>query len=98
MHRPHCAAPSSPPRSAFSFAALYAASLYSVRIDDRAQHDAAFLGAVVAGAAVHRRALVPHQHVADPPAMVVDEAVLRRVLGQFLDQRPGFFRAMPTKP
>ena len=37
--------------------------------------------AVVAGASVHGGALVPHQNVADTPAVVVDEAVLRGVLG-----------------
>src|SRR5579863_4325262 len=61
-----------------------------IRIDDGAQHDAALGGVVVAGAAVHRRALVPHDDVADPPGMIIDEAVLRRMRRQFLDQRPGF--------
>src|SRR5262249_6009392 len=60
-----------------------------VWIDDGAQHDPALFRPVVARAAVHRRALVPHQHVADPPAMIVNETVLRGVLGEFLDQRPG---------
>jgi hypothetical protein len=31
-----------------------------------AQHDPALIGPVVAGAAVHRRALVPHQEIAAP--------------------------------
>src|SRR5271166_6941240 len=61
----------------------------SVRIHDGAEHDAVLLRPVIAGATVHRRPLVPHQHIADPPAVIVDEALLRRVLGQFLDQRPG---------
>src|ERR1051326_3766941 len=37
----------------------------SVRINDCAQHDAAFLGFVVARAAMHRRRFIPHQDVAD---------------------------------
>src|SRR6185436_14274548 len=49
------------------------------------------VGLVVAGAAVHRRALVPDQDVADAPAVVVDEALLRGVIGEFLDQRPRLF-------
>src|SRR5580765_902966 len=61
----------------------------SVRIHDRAQHDAALVGPVVAGAAVHRRALVPHQHIADAPAVVVDETLLGGVFAELLDQRPG---------
>src|SRR4051794_13507848 len=59
-------------------------------IHDRPQHDAAFLRRVIAGAAVHRCALVPDQQVADLPGMVIDESVLRRMRRQFLDQRPGF--------
>src|SRR5436190_24153776 len=47
------------------------------------------VGPVVAGAAMHGRLLVPHQHVADPPRMVVDEPVLRRMIGELLDQLPG---------
>src|ERR1700756_3908723 len=39
----------------------------SVRVDDGAQHDAAFCGVVVAGTAVHRRPLVPDQEIADLP-------------------------------
>jgi len=57
-----------------------------VRVDDRAQHDAAFFGAGVAGAAVHRRDLVPDHHVADLPGVIIDEPVLGRVIAQFLDQ------------
>src|SRR5262245_47072175 len=60
----------------------------SVRIHDRTQHDPALVRPVVAGAAVHRRALVPHQDVADAPAVVVDEALLGRVSGELIDQRP----------
>jgi hypothetical protein len=30
--------------------------------------------------------------------MIVDEATLRRVLGQFLDQRPGSSRVLPANP
>src|SRR3954467_2601452 len=59
-----------------------------IRIDDRAQHNSALIRAVVSGAAVYRRLLVPHQDIADPPGVVVDETVLRRMLGQFLDQPP----------
>src|SRR5499425_1843058 len=58
------------------------------RIHDRAQHDPALVRPIVAGAAVHRRALVPDQDVADAPAVVVDEALLGRVSGELLDQRP----------
>src|SRR5207344_2212818 len=61
----------------------------SVRIHDRAQHDAALVRPVVAGAAVHRRPLVPHQHIADAPAVVIDEALLGGVFGELLDERPG---------
>src|SRR5438094_3531133 len=46
----------------------------SVRVHDRAQHDPALVRPVVAGAAVHRRALVPYEDIADAPAVVVDEA------------------------
>src|SRR5215831_13871541 len=59
-----------------------------VRVHDRAQHDPALVRPVVAGAAVHRRALVPDQDVADPPAVVVDEALLGRVSSELIDQRP----------
>ena len=51
----------------------------SVRVDDRAQHDAALLGMAVAGTAAHRRALVPYQEIADLPRMVIGEAFLRGV-------------------
>src|SRR5262249_55033577 len=63
---------------------------FNVCIHDRAQHDPAFVRPIIAGSAVHRGQLVPHQHIADAPVMVINEAILRRVLGQFLDQRPGF--------
>src|SRR2546421_12354706 len=68
------------------------------RIHDGAQHDSAFLGRVVAGAAVHRRPLVPDQQVANLPGMVVDEAVLRRMFGEVLDQRPGLLALHADKP
>src|SRR5438093_13402664 len=61
----------------------------TVRSSDRAQHDAAPLRPVVAGATVHRRPLVPHQHIADAPAVVIDKALLGGVFGELLDQRPG---------
>src|SRR2546429_4037271 len=60
----------------------------SVRVHDRAQHDPTLVRPVVAGAAVHRRALVPDQDIADAPAVVVDEALLGRVSGELIDQRP----------
>src|SRR3989442_2533205 len=60
----------------------------SARVHDRAQHDPALVRPVVAGAAVHRRALVPDQDIADAPAVVVDEALLGRVSGELIDQRP----------
>src|SRR5580704_19099575 len=69
----------------------------SVRVDDRAQHDAALLGVVVAGAAVHRRPLVPNQQIADLPGMVIGKAFLRGVRGEFLDQLPGLLAAHPLE-
>src|SRR5262249_29523615 len=60
----------------------------SVRVHDRAQHDPALVRPVVAGAAVHRCALVPYQDIPDAPAVVVDEALVGRVSGELLDQRP----------
>src|SRR5215471_99159 len=63
----------------------------SVRVHDRAQHDPALVRPVIAGAAVHRRALVPDQDIADAPTVVVDEALLGRVSGELLDQRPRLF-------
>jgi hypothetical protein len=57
-----------------------------VRVDDRAEHDAAFLGTSVARAAVQGGDLVPHHDVADAPGVVVDEAILRRVIAELLDQ------------
>src|SRR5262249_19862313 len=60
----------------------------SARIHDRTQHDPALVRPVVAGAAVHRRALVPDQDVADAPAVIVDEALLGRVIRELFDQRP----------
>ena len=65
-------------------------AIISMCIHDRAQHDPAFVRPIIAGSAVHRGQLVPHQHIADAPVMVINEKILRRVLGQFLDQRPGF--------
>src|SRR5438445_1059933 len=70
----------------------------SVRVHDRAQHDAALVRPVVAGAAVHRRALVPDQHIADAPAVVVDEALLGCVLGELLDERPRLFPLHADEP
>ena len=63
---------------------------FPVWIDDRPQHYPSFLGLRVAGAAMHGRALVPHQHIADPPVMIVDEPVVGGDRGQLIDQRPGF--------
>src|SRR5207247_10668461 len=74
-------------RSLSSFASSLATAP-SVRVHDRAQHDPALVRPVVDGAAVHRRALVPDQDIADAPAVVVDEALLRRVSGELIDQRP----------
>ncbi|TMJ59292.1 MAG: ketopantoate reductase family protein [Alphaproteobacteria bacterium] len=65
--------------------------------DDRAQHDAALLRRVIAGAAVHRRPLVPDQQIADLPGMVIDEPLLCRMRRQLLDQRPGLFAVHPDK-
>src|SRR5437660_4946630 len=69
-------------------AARTTATAASVRVHDRAQHDPALVRPVVAGATVHRRALVRDQDIADTPAVVVDEALLGRVSGELLDQRP----------
>src|SRR5262249_28716404 len=62
----------------------------SYGVHDGAKHDAALVGAVITGATVHRGQLIPHQHVADTPVMVENEAILRGVFGKFLDQWPGF--------
>src|SRR2546422_10875294 len=43
----------------------------SGRVPDRAQHDPALVRSVVAGAAVHDRALVPEQDIAAAPAVSV---------------------------
>src|ERR671922_186589 len=58
-------------------------------IYDWAQHDAALVWPPVTGTAMHRRPFVPHQHIADMPAVVIDEALLSGVFGELLDQRPG---------
>src|SRR3984893_4505551 len=57
-----------------------------VRVDDRAQHDAALLRVIVAGTPVHRRPLVPDQEIADLPGMAIGEAFLGGVRGELLDQ------------
>ena len=57
----------------------------SVRVDNRPQHDAALLGVVVAGTAMHGCALVPNQQIADPPRMVIGKAFLGGVRGEFFD-------------
>src|SRR5438132_14164464 len=58
---------------------------HSVQIYDRAQHDAALIRTVVASAAVHRGPLVPHQHIADAPAVVIDKELLGGVVGDLSD-------------
>src|SRR2546423_10384537 len=70
----------------------------SVGVYDRAQHDAALVRPVVARTAVHRRALVPDQDIADAPAVVVDEALLGRVIGELLDERPRLFPLHADEP
>jgi len=65
--------------------------LGSARIDDGAQHDAAFFRVIIAGAGVHRRPLVPYQKVADTPRVVVGEEFLRGMCGEFFDQLPRLF-------
>src|SRR6185503_8975671 len=46
---------------------------------------------VVEGAgAVHRALVVPHDEVADPPLVAIDELALRRVLGQLAQQHHRF--------
>src|SRR5437764_6484775 len=80
--------------------AIFSAGLSSpcsVRVDDCAQHDAALLGVIVAGAAVHRRPLVPDQQIADLPGMVIGKAFLRGVRGELLDQLPGLVAAYALK-
>src|SRR3989441_5673165 len=62
------------------------------------QHDPALVRPVVAGAAVHRRALVPDQDIADAPAVVVDEALLGRVIGELLDEPPRLFPLHADEP
>src|SRR3989441_7643850 len=69
-----------------------------VRVHDRAQHDPALVRPVVTGAAVHRRALVPYQDIADAPAVVVDEALLGRVIGELLDEQPRLFPRHADEP
>src|SRR5438067_9431544 len=59
-------------------------------VDDRAQHDAALARRVIAGAAMHRRRLVPHQDVAHLPGVIVNESLLRRMRREFFDQLPRF--------
>ena len=44
---------------------------------------------IVAGAAMHRRALVPDQQIADLPGMIIDKPLLRGMRRQLFDQRPG---------
>src|ERR1700757_2010616 len=61
----------------------------SIRIDDRAQPDAAPVRPVIAGTAVHGCPFVPHQEIADLPGMVIDETLLGRVQGELFDQTPG---------
>src|SRR6516225_8553152 len=48
-------------------------AIISMCIHDRAQHDPAFVRPIIAGSAVHRGQLVPHQHIADTPVMVINE-------------------------
>src|ERR1700740_722451 len=60
-----------------------------MRVDDCAQHDATLFGMIIAGAAVHRRSLVPDQEIADLPRMVIGKAFLRGVSRELFDQLPG---------
>ena len=54
-------------------------------LDLGAVHDPA--GVRVEGVApVHGATVVPDQHIADAPVMVINEAILRRVLGQAFNQ------------
>src|SRR5438552_16866955 len=70
----------------------------SVRVHDRAQHDPALVRPVVAGAAVHRRALVPYEDIANAPAVVLDEALPGRVIVKLLDERPRLFPLHAAEP
>src|SRR5579884_1946583 len=88
---PHAADPSPGVRRGQGAALLSIMSRRTLGgIDDRAQHDAALLRPIIAGAAMHRRPLVPYDQIADPPGMVIDKAFLRRVRGELLDQPPRF--------
>src|SRR5207247_8842658 len=58
------------------------------RVNDGTQENTTLIGSIVAGTAVHRCHLVPHQHVADPPLVVVDEPVLGRMVGELVDESP----------
>src|SRR6516162_1692858 len=51
-------------------------AIISMCIHDRAQHDPAFVRPIIAGSSVHRGQLVPHQHIADTPVMVINEKIL----------------------
>ena len=57
----------------------------SCALDLRAIHDAPRV-IVERIAPMHRAAVVPHDQVADAPAVRVDELALRRVLGEFVQQ------------
>src|SRR6478735_16834 len=59
---------------------------YLVRVDDRPQHHPSFFRFRVSSAAMHRRALIPHQHIAHPPVMVVDKSVIGGDRGKLTDQ------------
>jgi hypothetical protein len=56
--------------------------------DDAAVHDAAVARHLeIGGGAVQQAAVVPHHQFAEPPAMSIDKARLRRVRQEFGEQR-----------
>src|SRR5262249_34712878 len=65
----------------------------SIGVHDRAQHDTVFIGVIIARATVHRGPFIPHQHVTNAPMVVIDKAILRCVVGKFLNQWPGLLAA-----
>jgi hypothetical protein len=51
-----------------------------IGVDNSPQHHPAFVGPVVAGAAMHCRLFIPYQHVANAPRVVINEPFLCRML------------------
>ena len=51
-------------------------------MDNCAQRDPLFTGTIITGTPVHHCKPIPHQHIANPPAVVIDKPVLLRMGGQ----------------